>query len=94
MYGCKPDDFRKAIEEAYIIENGNLNSCYEDKQECSSDSDSASDCEPDSDSDSDPDSDSDSDLVEIKVKTATERHLTYFKSKKASFVAYISSYFL
>ncbi|CAI9279058.1 unnamed protein product [Lactuca saligna] len=86
LYGCKPDDFRKAIEEAYFIENGNLNSGYEDKQECSSDSDSASasdsDSESDSDSDSEPYLDSDSDLVEIEVGTATERHLKYFKSKK------------
>ncbi|KAI3719539.1 hypothetical protein L6452_20441 [Arctium lappa] len=39
LYGCKPDDFRKAIEEAYFTENGYLNSGYGDKQECSSDSD-------------------------------------------------------
>ncbi|GKB23581.1 histone-lysine N-methyltransferase ATX3-like protein isoform X1, partial [Tanacetum coccineum] len=34
----KPDDFRKAIEEAYSIENGNLSSGYreKEKQECSS----------------------------------------------------------
>ncbi|KAJ9563416.1 hypothetical protein OSB04_008576 [Centaurea solstitialis] len=39
LYGCKPDDFRKAIEEAYFTENGYLNSGYEEKQECSSESD-------------------------------------------------------
>ncbi|KAI3498212.1 hypothetical protein L1887_33981 [Cichorium endivia] len=75
LYGCKPDDFRKAIEEAYVIENGNLNS-YGDKQESSTDSYS------DSDSDDDSDSDSDSDLVEIEVGTATEHDLEYFKRKK------------
>ncbi|KAI3792780.1 hypothetical protein L2E82_06671 [Cichorium intybus] len=77
LYGCKPDDFRKAIEEAYVIENGNLNS-YGDKQESSTDSDSYSD----SDSDADSDSDSDSDLVDIEVGTATEHDLEYFKRKK------------
>ncbi|XP_076950316.1 histone-lysine N-methyltransferase ATX3-like [Bidens hawaiensis] len=34
LYGCKREDFRKAIEEAYSIENGYLNSGYRDKQEC------------------------------------------------------------
>lgn len=33
LYGCKPDDFRKAIEEAYFIENKKLNSGYREKQE-------------------------------------------------------------
>ncbi|KVH89024.1 Post-SET domain-containing protein [Cynara cardunculus var. scolymus] len=35
LYGCKPDDFRKAIEEAFLAENGYLNSRYADKEECS-----------------------------------------------------------
>ncbi|KAK1425263.1 hypothetical protein QVD17_20612 [Tagetes erecta] len=39
LYGCKPDDFRKAIEEAYSIENGFLNSGYGDKQELGIESD-------------------------------------------------------
>lgn len=34
LFGCKPDDFRKAIEEAYSIENGFLSSGYGDKREC------------------------------------------------------------
>ncbi|KAL8268570.1 hypothetical protein R6Q59_002368 [Mikania micrantha] len=38
LFGCKRDDFRKAIEEAYSIENRYLNSGYRDKQECSSES--------------------------------------------------------
>lgn len=86
LYGCKPDDFRKAIEEAYLIENGNLNS-YDDKQDSLTDStDFNPDSDADSDSNSDLDSDSvsytDSDLVEIEVGTATSHHLDYFKSKK------------
>lgn len=39
LYSCKRDDLRKAIEEAYFIENGNLNPGYSDKQECSTESD-------------------------------------------------------
>ncbi|KAL8192607.1 hypothetical protein R6Q57_027792 [Mikania cordata] len=35
LYGCKPDDFRMAIEEAFLAENGYLNSCYVNKEECS-----------------------------------------------------------
>ncbi|KAM0000650.1 putative [histone H3]-lysine(4) N-trimethyltransferase [Helianthus debilis subsp. tardiflorus] len=35
LYGCKPDAFRKAIEEAYLAENGYLNSRFVDKEECS-----------------------------------------------------------
>lgn len=35
LYGCKPDDFRMAIEEAFLAENGNLNSGYVEKEECS-----------------------------------------------------------
>ncbi|KAI3789880.1 hypothetical protein L2E82_02684 [Cichorium intybus] len=61
-----PDDFRKAIEEAYVIENGNLNS-YGDKQE------SSTSFYFDSDSDVDSESDSDSGLVEIEVETAISK---------------------
>ncbi|KAI3741378.1 hypothetical protein L1987_59050 [Smallanthus sonchifolius] len=35
LYGCKPDDFRMAIEEAFLAENGYLNSGNVDKEECS-----------------------------------------------------------
>lgn len=35
LYGCKRDDFRMAIEEAFLAENGYLNSGYVDKEECS-----------------------------------------------------------
>ncbi|KAI7732961.1 hypothetical protein M8C21_004247 [Ambrosia artemisiifolia] len=35
LYGSKPDDFHMAIEEAFIAENGYLNSGYVDKEECS-----------------------------------------------------------
>ncbi|XP_071705527.1 histone-lysine N-methyltransferase ATX3-like isoform X2 [Rutidosis leptorrhynchoides] len=38
LHGCKPDDFRKAIEEAYCIENGKLSIGYtEIEEECSYD---------------------------------------------------------
>ncbi|KAK9051400.1 hypothetical protein SSX86_028027 [Deinandra increscens subsp. villosa] len=39
LFGCKRDDLRKAIEEAYSVENEYLNSGFRDKQECSSESD-------------------------------------------------------
>ncbi|KAJ0837379.1 putative [histone H3]-lysine(4) N-trimethyltransferase transcription regulator SET family [Helianthus annuus] len=39
LFGCKRDDLRKAIEEAYSIENEHLNSGYRDRQERSSESD-------------------------------------------------------
>ncbi|KAI7747648.1 hypothetical protein M8C21_032541 [Ambrosia artemisiifolia] len=39
LFGSKREDFLKAIEEAYSIENERLNSGYRDKQECSSESD-------------------------------------------------------
>lgn len=34
LYGSTPDDFRKAIEEALLVENGNLDSDYVDMEEC------------------------------------------------------------